>query len=201
MDRRLIAVIGAGVVLVAATLIVVFFAIIPVPEFEPLQAGEQRGLVAYIAEDEGHPVRIVDLESMARVTADLPGDVSLVGWQGNGTLIVADWRSPERQLLIDPHTGQQVGSVDSEAPESRQTRVFPERNNGDMVLTHPTSRDSVRLVAPESYDIRDAVTLGEDRIVFVDELGRVAVTYVGEDEEAKLVAEDAAEWAEVVARP
>ena len=186
--------------LVAATLIIVFFAIVPVPDFESLQAGEQSGLVAYIAEDEGRPVRIIDLESMALVSADLPGDVSLVGWQDDGTLIVADWRSPESQLLIDPDTGQQVGSVDGEA-QPRQTRVFPERNNGDVVLTHPTSRATVRLVAPESYDIHDAVTLGEDRIVFVDELGRVAFTYVGEDEEPMLVAEDAAEWGEVVARP
>ncbi len=201
LDRRLIAVIGAGVVLVTATLIIVFLAIVPVPEFEPLQAGEQSGLVAYIADDEDHPVRIIDLESMSRVSADLSSDVSLVGWHGDGSLIVADWRSPDGQVLIDPHTGQQVGSVDGETPESRQTRVFPEHSEGAVVLTHPTSRARVRLVAPDSYDIRDAVAVGGDRIVFVDELGRVAIIYVGEDEEPKLVAEDAAEWGEVVARP
>jgi hypothetical protein len=43
--------------------------------------------------------------------------------------------------------------------------------------------------------------MGDDRVVFVDELGRVAVAGLGEDVTPVLVAEGAAPWWQVVGRP
>ncbi|HUF16224.1 MAG TPA: hypothetical protein VMQ46_10090 [Acidimicrobiia bacterium] len=205
LDRRLLAVVVAGVIVVATTLIIVFIAIVPTPEFPPLQAGQQTGFVAYSVDGDGEagPVRIVDLATTEVVVVDARREMELVGWDSDGNLVVVNWATGGQFALFDPATGEEVGTMDSDDGEKlfQEGQVFINRDDGNVTLEQLDGAGTASFTAPEAYDIGYAVSMGDDRIVFVDELGRLAVTYTGKDVAPVLVASDAVEWSRVVARP
>ena len=204
VDRRLVAIIGVGVLLVITTLVIVFTAVVPTPEFEALPPGRQTGYVAYVEEgDEATSVRIVDLDTMSTTRARVDQHVELVGWDDDGNLVVLDWTFGERFLVIDPSTGEELGMLDS---TERGNRLWDEGaivywDDGRIVVAPSDGHGTAAFTAPESYDVVSAGTLGDDRVVFVDELGRVAVADRGDDTRPLLVATGAQEWGRVAGRP
>lgn len=205
VDRRLAAIIGVGVVAVATTLIIVFLAIVPVPEFDAVRPGEQSGYVAYLSGEEGdvRSLHIVDLNTTATVEVDIDEQVEIVGWDDEGRLVVHNWQHEDRYTVFDPTTGDEVGTIDpGQSPDSLwEQQAFVDQDGDTLVLEQPRGTGSASFTAPESYDIHQAVSMDDDRIVFLDELGRVAVTPLGEDVEPLLIASDALEWSGVAARP
>ncbi|HZD23798.1 MAG TPA: hypothetical protein VE569_10420, partial [Acidimicrobiia bacterium] len=176
VDRRLVAVIGAGALVIAATLIIVFVAIVPIPDFAMLQPGQQSGYVAFTISDDGEspsPIHIVNLEDLTSVQADVGPDVEIAGWD-EGNLVLRTFRSADGGVLIDPATGREVGTTDP-VPFDGLNRARVYHDNETLVIEHPDG-GTARFHAPESYDVGDAVAMGPGRIVFIDELGRVAVT-------------------------
>lgn len=205
VDRRQVAIIGVGIVAVATTLLIVFLAIVPVPEFESIQPGQQSGHVAYMSDedDEMRSLHIVDLDTTTTVEVNVDQEVQVVGWDDQGRLVVHNWRQGDRYTVIDPTTGDEVGTIEpGQTPDSLwEQQAFADHDDDTIVLDQPRGDGSASFTAPESYDIRQAVSMGDDRIVFVDELGRVAVTPLGENVEPLLIASDAIEWTGLAARP
>jgi len=202
VDRRLIAIVATGGLVVAAILVIVFVAIIPVPEYLALQPGRQSGYVAYQVgdNDQTQSVKIVDLETLTPISVAVGDGVEIVGWHSDGSLLIHDWRAGDAYMHIDATTGEQIEILDSlPADFSYQTEAFVYNEGGMVVIELPIG--TATFPAPESYDIGSAVALGDDHIVFVDELGRVAVANLGDDANPLLVASDAVEWSRVVARP
>ncbi|MEA1903717.1 MAG: hypothetical protein U9N56_09350 [Actinomycetota bacterium] len=205
-DRRLIAIVGAGAVFVATILVIVFVAIEPTPEFTSLAPGEQSGFVAYAVDqgDEPGAVRIVDLATTDAVEAELGRDGDIVGWDDQGNLIIAEFTpSAERLIRVDPTSGERVGSVEPQERDGafEEEPVWVDHNEGNIILEREDGVGFASFPAPESYDVYEARTMGDDRIVFVDELGRVAVTYLGENVTPVMVGDDALGWWRIAARP
>lgn len=203
-DRRVVATIGVGILLVVTTLVIVFTAVVPTPEFEALQPGRQTGYVAYVEEgDEPNSVRIVDLDTMSTTQARVDQHVELVGWDEDGNLVVVDWTVGERFLVIDPSTGDALGVLDDTEIGNQlwDEGAIVYWEDGKSVVAPSDGHGTAAFTAPESYDVVSAGPLGDDRVVFVDELGRVAVAHRGDDTRPLLVASDAQEWGRVVGRP
>jgi len=202
-EKRLIAVVGAGVVAVVAILVVVIVGVQPAPEFADLAGSDLTGYVAF-APDEGEAqsVRIVDLSTARSVEANIPQGAETAGWDEDGNLVVVQWGPNVTVRHLDPTTGEQV-STTKDAEEylgpGGQGDVWIDHSDGLVVLERGDGA-TASFEAPESYDVTSASAMGEDHVVFVDEMGRVAVCEVGEDVIPVQVAEDAMPWWWVTAR-
>jgi hypothetical protein len=204
-DRRLLAIVGAGVIAVVAIVVIVAVGIEPIPEFDVLAGSGESGYVAYVADAEEPPVaaRVVDLAGGQTREVPLGQNGEVIGWDDDGNLIVAQLGPTVRMKHLDPVTGEQVGELeevdDFRGPEGRDD-VWVEHRDGLVVLERDDGT-SASFAAPGSYDVTSASSMGDDRVVFVDELGRVAVCDVGEDVTPVLVADDAQPWSWVAGRP
>jgi hypothetical protein len=204
-DRRLLAVLGAGAVAVAAILAIVLVGITPLPEFRDLAGSDESGYVAYVPDGDGPPrsVHIVDLSTAQTAEVRFGQDGEAVGWDEDGNLMVVQWGPTPLKKHLDPSTGEQVGETevagDFAGPEGRDD-VWVEHRDGHIVLERPDG-SSASFAAPDSYEVSSASSMGESRVVFVDERGRVAVCDVGEDVTPVLVADDGQPWMWVTARP
>lgn len=205
-DRRVIAIVGAGVAVVTVILIIVFAAIQPIPDFADLATSGETGFVAYVQDDGGEPgdVMIVDLATGEVIEFDLGREGEIAGWDDAGNLVVVQWGpNAERFFLIDPTTGQEVGELDVEEGHQyfdRAGAVWIDHEDGRIVLERDLDGGRASFAAPDSYSVNTADPMGAGRIVFVDELGRVAVTGPGEDVVPVLVADDGLEWRRVAGR-
>ena len=203
-DRRLLAVLGAGAVAVAAILAVVLIGITPLPEFDELAGSGESGYVAYVPDGDGPPrsVHIVDLATAQTTEVRFGQDGEAVGWDDDGNLIVVQWGPTPLMKHLDPRTGEQVGEADVAGefagPEGRDD-VWIEHRDGRVVLERPDGA-AASFPAPDSYDVTAASSMGDSRVVFVDERGRVAVCDIGEDVTPVQVADDAQPWMWVTAR-
>lgn len=203
-DRRLLAVLGAGAVAVAAILAIVLIGITPLPEFDELAGSGESGYVAYVPDGDGPPrsVHIVDLATAQMTEVRFGQDGEAVGWDDDGNLIVVQWGPTPLMKHLDPSTGEQVGEADVAGefagPEGRDD-VWIEHRDGRVVLERPDGA-AASFPAPDSYDVTTASSMGDSRVVFVDERGRVAVCDVGEDVTPVQVADDAQPWTWVTAR-
>jgi hypothetical protein len=204
-DRRLLAVLGAGAIAVVAIVVIVVVGLAPIPEFDELDGSGESGYVAYVPDGEEPPrsARVVDLSAGQTTDVRFGHDGEAVGWDDDGNLVVVQWGPTVRMKHVDPATGEQVGELedvdDFRGPEGRDD-VWVEYLDGRVVLQRDDGM-SASFDAPESYDVTSASSMGEDRVVFVDELGRVAVCDVGEGVTPVLVADDAQPWNWVTARP
>lgn len=205
-DRRLVAIIGAGAIAVALILTIVFTAIQPIPDFAPLEGSGETGYVAYVRDAGGDPgeVTIVDLGSATSVAVDVGRQGDVLGWDDDGHLVLVEWGpNAERFVLVDPATGDVVGELEGDAGQrffEEDEPVWIDHEDGRLVLERDRDGLTAWFEAPESYDVPVAAPMGAERIVFVDELGRVAVTGPGEDVVPVLVADDALEWWRVTGR-
>ena len=203
-DRRLLAVLGAGAVAVAAILAIVLVGITPLPEFGDLAGSGESGYVAYAPDGDGPPrsVHIVDLATAQTTEVRFGKDGEAVGWDEDGNLMVVQWGPTPLMKHLDPSTGEQVGETDVAGefagPEG-QDDVWIDHRDGRVVLERRDG-ESASFVAPDSYEVTSASSMGEDRVVFVDERGRVAVCEIGVDVTPVQVADDAQPWMRVTAR-
>ena len=205
-DLRVIAVVGAGVAVVAVILIIVLAAIQPIPDFADLATSGETGFVAYVQDDGGEPgdVMIVDLGTGEVVEFPVGREGEIAGWDEDGNLVVVQWGpDAERFFLVDPATGEEMGELDVEEGHQyfdRAGAVWIDHEDGRIVLERDLDGGRASFAAPDSYGVNTADPMGAERIVFVDELGRVAVTGPGEDVVPVLVAADALEWRRVAGR-
>lgn len=205
-DRTTIAVVAAGLAAVAAILVIVFGAIQPIPDFAPLEGSGETGYVAYVRDGGGEPggVVVVDLGAATSVEVDLGREGEALGWDDDGNLVMVRFGpGAEQFMLIDPATGEQVGELDVQEGQrffEEDEPVWIDHDDGRLILERGREGLTASFVAPESYDVGSAAPMGAERIVFVDELGRVAVTGPGEDVVPVLVADDALEWWRVTGR-
>lgn len=205
-DRRLIAIVGAGAIVVALILVIVFTSITPIPDFAELAGSGQSGYVAFAPDDgaDRGAITIVDLATATSVVVDVRGEGEPLGWDADGHLVLSRWGpGVERFVLVDPATGDVVGELEAEDGERFYEQVDPvwiDHRDERLVLERDRDGTSASFPAPESYDVSTAAPMGAERIVFVDELGRVAVVDPGEDVVPVLVAEGAREWWRVTGR-
>ncbi len=204
-DRRLIAIVASGIVVVALILVIVFVAVEPIPDFAALEGSGETGYVAWSDDSNGGDrsprVLIANLGTGAVVEADVRGDgAEGIGWDEDGYLVVIPFGpGPSNEVLVDPDTGEVVGDVEWEPDQQEPPWPIPEpvwieHDDGHVALERDDTGGIVRFEAPDSYDINSAAAMGASRIVFVDELGRVAVSEPGDPATPILVAEDAVEW-------
>lgn len=203
-DRRVIAVLAAGAVAVVALLVIVLVGVQPVPDFSPLAGSGETGFVAYAINEDGYRMsaRVVDLSTAETIEVDLPANGEVAGWDDEGNLVLVQWGSTVRVKHVDPVTGDQVGMTErmQEYPGPDREDVWVDRVDGHVALERADGAVA-SFEAPSSYDVTSASSMGDDRVVFVDELGRVAVCEVGEDVTPVEVADDAEPWSWVAARP
>ena len=204
-DRRLLAVLGAGAVAVAAILAIVLVGITPLPEFDDLAGSGESGYVAYVPDGDGPPrsVHVVDLATASTTEVRFGQDGEAVGWDDDGNLMVVQWGPTPLMKHLDPSTGEQVGETEVAgefAGPERRDDVWVEHRDGRIVLERPDGV-SASFIAPNSYEVTSASSMGENRMVFVDERGRVAVCEIGVDVAPVQVADDAQPWMWVTARP
>lgn len=203
-DRRTIAIIGSGLVVVAAVLFVVFAAIEPIPDFPPIEAGQETGFVAYVADQEGSEVLVLDLSDLGSVAIDTSRGVELLGFDEEGYLVMMRFGPQEQVHRYDPATGERVG--EPVAMDEDLWNQFPEEpvwvdQDGNEVVLEMDGGASASFEAPESYRVGSATSMDEDRIVFTDELGRLALVHVGQDQQPILLDDDVSPWWRVAARP
>ena len=204
-SRTVIAVAAAGALAVVAILVVVIAGMQAVPEFSDLAGSGETGYVAYASGESEPPtsVRIVDLSSRETVEVSMPREGEAAGWDEDGNLMVVQWGPTLRVKHVDPATGEQVGEIeelDGEFADPMQREdVWVTHQDGRLVLER-TDGQTASFAAPDSYQVTNASSMGEDHVVFVDELGRVAVCPVGEDVTPVQVADDAQPWFWVTAR-
>lgn len=204
-DRRTIAIAGAGALVVALALVVVFASFVPVPEFAPLDGAGLTGYVAYRVEttvDGDLATAITDLTDGTTVEADVRArDGEVAGWSDDGDLIVRQFVPDDRLLFVDPATGERVGESAASDDETLPPPVWVDRRDGRVVLERDDGMGTASFEAPDGYDVTSATAWGDEGIAFVDTVGRVAVTGFGEDVVPVLVADDAVEFGGIVARP
>ncbi len=191
-DRRLVTILGAGTVAVVAILVIVLLGLTPIPEFSELAGSGETGYVAYTRDRDGS-IRIVDLATRESVEVTVGEDGEVAGWDDDGNLMVVHCCPTTRVQHVDPATGAQMGTTEDagqySGPEGRAD-VWISHTSGRVVLERLDGK-SASFAAPESYRVESASSMGEDRIVFVDALGRVAVCHVGQDVTPIQVADDA----------
>lgn len=205
VDKRLIGIVGAGLVAVALILVIVFTSIRPIPDFADLAASGETGYVAYVRDGGGDPsaVVIVDLGAGTSVEVDAIREGEIVGWDDDGSLVIVEWGpNAERFYLVDPATGEEVGTLGADEGQRyfEEDPVWIDHRDGRIVLERDRDGLTASFEAPDSYDVSSASAMGTERIVFVDELGRLAVVGPGEDVTPVEVADDALEWWRVAGR-
>jgi hypothetical protein len=205
-DRRVIAVAAAGVVAVVAIVVVVLTALQPVPEFAALAGSSETGFVAYVRDEGDGPgtIAVVDLGTGASVDVEAGRDHDVVGWDEQGNLLVREFGpTTDRIVVVEPSTGERVRTdtgADAEVLDPVEY-AWSRHEDGRLVIERDSDGRTASFTAPDSYEVPTASAMGDDRVVFVDELGRVAVAGLGEDVTPVLVAEGAAPWWQVVGRP
>lgn len=204
-ERRVIAILASGLVAVAAIVVIVVTAVQPVPEFPPLSTSEQTGFVAYVRDDgQGAGViQVVDLATGESVEVDTGRERDLAGWDEQGNLLVREYGpTQDRVVVVDPATGERLRTTDVEQLDDPMVveGAWAQHRDGRVVIERDADGLTSSFPAPDAYDVTSAATMGSDRVVFVDELGRVAVAPLGDDVTPVLVADDALPWWQVTAR-
>lgn len=145
-DRRaVVSIVGAVLVLLLVTVIIVVFGVIPLPEFASLADQPDPsvpGTVAYLGVDEDPCLFTVQASGgephevwCGREFVEFPV------WSSDGLLVLTDWSAGPTYLLIDPATGTEVDRVpvgDQGAegePPPRRLDERRERADGAVVRT------------------------------------------------------------------
>jgi hypothetical protein len=202
-DRRAVAIVASAGVAVLAIVLVVLTSLVRIPEFATLQESPQTGTVVYGREsDEPRGTWVVvDLTSGERTTLSTARESELVGWDDDGIVLVEYGPSTQRELVVDPRTGEVVS--ESAVDESAGDRVWAdpvwtEHEDGEIRFVQEFDDVVASFPAPDSYDVTTASSMGDGRVVFVDELGRVAIVTGVADAVPVLVGDDAVPWQQVL---
>ena len=206
-ERRTIAIVGAAVVAVVAVVAVLLTSVARVPAFTAIADEPQEGTVAFFADpDDGSrlSLRLVDLGTGSASTVPVSFESELLGWDDDGNLVLAEWTpASERTVVVDPQDGRIVGEgrlSDAERDDLRADMIWTEHRDGQVTFVRDVDTVVASFAAPASYDVTNASLMGDGRVVFSDELGRVAVMPAELDAVPVLVADDALPWRSVVGR-
>lgn len=206
-ERRTLAIVAAAVVTVVAVVAVLLTSVARVPAFTPLAEAPQEGTVAYFAEPDDDPrrsLRLVDLATGSTSTVTVSFESELLGWDDDGNLVVAEWTpASERTVVVDPESGRVIGEArlsDAERETVRDHMIWTEHRDGQVTFVRDVETVVASFDAPASYDVTSASLMGDGRVVFSDELGRVAVMSADLDGAPVLVADDALPWSSVIGR-
>lgn len=206
-ERRTIAIVGSAVVAVVAVVAVLLTSVARVPAFTPIADAPQEGTVAFFAEpdeDSRLSLRLVDLGTGSASTVPVSFESELLGWDDDGNLILTEWTpASERTVVVDPQDGGVVDEgrlSDAERDDIRGDVIWTEHRDGQVTFVRDVDTVVASFAAPASYDVTNASLMGDGRVVFSDELGRVAVMPAEIDAVPVLVADDALPWSSVVGR-
>lgn len=156
-DRRaVVSIVGAVLVLMLVTVIILVFGIIPLPEFASLADQPDPsipGTVAYVGVDEDSCLLTVPASGgephevwCGREFVEFPA------WSPEGLLVLTDWSAEPTYLLIDPVTGTEVdrvpvGDPGAEGePPPRRLDERRERADGAVVRTDGRSNGEAAVV-------------------------------------------------------
>jgi hypothetical protein len=207
-DRRTLAVVGAAFVAIGAIVVVLLTSVAQVPGFSSLQDHPQTGVVAYLQHLQGDPrqeLSMVDLAGGTSTTVPVALESELLGWDEDGSLVLIEWlpSGMERTVAFDPSSGEVVREItftDADRERLRGEYVWTENRQGRLTFVSEVDTFVASFAAPSSYGVPSASLMGDDRVVFIDELGRVGVLRRDADAVPVLVAEAAAPWSPVLGR-
>lgn len=206
-DRRaVVAIVASALVLIAVVLLIVFVAIIPLPDFEELSPGLATGRIAFVTSDaDCVVVADLQLDAITELSCEYPFPEGLA-WSRSGIELTVFSGGPEPiRVTLDPDTGDEldaesVGAGEFPPPGGDPSFVRRGREEGPT-LVGPDGNVVLALDGPESYGIEAVVTdTDETWIVFVDSLGRLAVFEIG-TETVYLVTEDVRSFPQPVWEP
>lgn len=187
-DRRaVIAIVGSALALIALVLVIVFVAIIPLPEFEELRPGVVEGRIALVT-DADDCVIVADLQTtmLTQLSCDYPFPEGLA-WTRDGVEVTVFSGGPEPiRVTLDPTDGTELDAVPldtGEFPSSPGDPSFVRRGRDDgSSIIGPDGVSVLTLEGPDSYIVEAVATSPDESwIAFVDSLGRLAAFEIGTD--------------------
>jgi hypothetical protein len=221
-DRRAtVSIVGAILVLVIVTAIIVVFGVIPLPEFTALADQPDPtipGTVAYL--DFGDDPCLFTLPASGGQPTEVwcgRDYVEFPVWTADGLLVLTDWTTEPAYLLIDPATGMEVDRIPVEErgaesePPARPLDERRERADGAIVHTGGRRGDAAEVLvrpaggpdqtilsvadAPADYDFYDAQWSPDGGWVLVaDNAGRLLVVGADGDPGARVLVEGLQDW-------
>lgn len=194
--RAIIAIIGSTLLVIALILVIVFVAIIPLPDFEELRPGVVDGRVVFVTQgDDCVVVADLQLHRTTELTCEYPFPEGL-RWSRDGVEVTVFGGGPDPLVVtLDPADGTVLDETTVDPSGPPQERPDPSlvrrgRHDGASIVG-PDGTIVLALDGPETYVVETVATnADETAIAFVDSLGRLATFTIG-SETVYLVAEDA----------
>ena len=195
-DRRaVIAIVGSALAVITAILIIVFVAIVPLPDFEEARPGLASGRIAFVSgQDDCIVVADLQLDSLSELTCEYQFPEGLA-WTRRGIEVTVFSGQPEPIIVtLDPEDGTELDAVEAEPgefPADRRDPSFVQRGReAGKTIVGPDGSTVLIVEGPETYALQTVVTNPDETwIAFVDSLGRLAVFEIG-TESVFLVADD-----------
>lgn len=204
-NRRLVPVVVGSVAVIAIVATIIALAVVPLPEFPALAAGEFTGRLAFV--DEDNCVHVANLETAAvrEIYCEESEQVFIdrLTWTDEGLGFVFHTNVGNLRF-IDPETGAVLSTEEfdetkeREAPDYPSSDVFTDREGEEVILRDGT-RVLVRFTAPDRYWIEFGIERDDGVYAVIDSQGRLAVLRA--DSTPKLVAEDVRPWGAVAWEP
>lgn len=185
-DRRaVIAIVGSALLVIALVLVIVFVAIIPIPDFDELRPGVTDGRIAFVTESDDCVMTVdLQLDTTTELTCDYPFPEGLA-WSRDGIEVTVFSGGPEPLIItLDPVDGTvlEETSRDPSLPPSPAADPLVLRRGRDdgSSIVGPDGTIVLTLEGPETYVVETAVANHDETwIVFVDSLGRLATFEIG----------------------
>jgi hypothetical protein len=148
---------------------------------------------------------MIDLAGGTSTTVPVVLESELLGWDEDGSLVLIEWlpSGMKRTVAFDSSSGKVVREItftDADRERLRGEYVWTENRQGRLTFVREVDTFVASFAAPSSYGVQSASFMGDDRVVFIHELGRVGVLRRDADAVPVLVAEDAAPWSPVLGR-
>ena len=175
---RVVVSISAAVLLLVAVVVILITALVPLPQFGPLQPSQYEGGIAFVDTDNCIFVaRLETAETMELRCEPERGWIDDLQWTDEGLELTTYLNQPTTKV-IDPSDGTVLATRigDQVAPRLDSNKYVvdsPER--GTVVLTDASSTELLRLQGPERYWIDSVSDDGSGLISLVDTHGRLAI--------------------------
>lgn len=182
-DRRPLALLAAGLLVVGVTVAVILFGIAQPPPLEPLATSdvEVPGELAFVGFGAEPCIHVVATDGAVRELRCGPPDGQLVVWDERG-IVIADWgRMTPELVVIDPDTGDVLERGQREDPgTSELERVDARRVDGRLEVRRSDTGALIwRVDSVEGYQIIDGVIDPDGEVVaMLDSFDRLLVVPV-----------------------
>lgn len=196
--------VGAGVLVVAVVAMVLLFGVERPPALTAVRDAPDPGLpqeIAWTTWGRGnYCIQVARTDGgVDEVWCDPEGG-ELVGWTGDGNLVVRLWEHGDRDLTIDRHSGEVLSTDagDRPRPVAHGPGPTPDatsyRDRGDLVV-EVDGIEIWRVTAPDTYQIRSSTLTADGRwVALVDSADRLLVARVDGDAEPRVWATDVSGW-------